>query len=644
MSERAGSTSTHGFEVERLIAAPPRLVWGFISDSDRNDRILNAPEVSYRYEDAEEAGDRVRLRIGQAAMPWGETQWQERGGWIEGDWFRGIRCMESGPIASISVEAKTPAAPEGTRLWVRFEVIARDLVDESFMAFFLGRMKIRMERLIESLTQTLTQQRLPPPSLDEPAAIEARRALSLLPYEVTMFGPRQEADAAELSRRLEVLRAAGCPEPMAEALQHFLLDAADEQLTQIRPFEWVRERPDTSTITPREALIGMLEATRAGLLDLQWQLICPSCRVSAGAWSGFSQATPSAHCVECDRAFALDMAQNVEAIFRPHEALRKTSQRVYCGGSPKWRPHIAALVSLHPGERRETSMMLAPGKTWLVRASKRRCLTQVSLEPGQHVALTLHGGPNPSVEVARIEDASVPEGRCALTLTNLAPSDDDIVIERANYEPLRALGVEMLTLPTFQRLFGAQAPSAGHELSVSALTVLFTDLKASTALYVALGDARAFAIVQQHFERMQHLTATHQGTIVKTIGDAVMAVFPKMTQALDAALAMIHDTHALHAHHDLALRIGLYEGPCLVVRANGVFDYFGTTVNMAARLQSVADPDEIAIHAQQLERPDVQGWRDAHQDLSIKPKTVYLRGLGENHCAVFQVPLTQSAP
>lgn len=642
--------TVHSFEIERMISAHPRHVWALISDSDRNDRVLNAPEVAYHYEDTHEAGERVRLRIGQAAMPWGETQWQERGGWIEGDWFLGKRCMTSGPVAAISLEAKThpspadPNAPDAlasqahTRLWIRFEVEARDSMDDAFMTYFMGRMKARMERLLDGFVGALSLISLPAVDLTEPAAASIRRLLTSLPYDALLLGPRQPTDTTELSQRLDALRAAGCPPIMADALASLLLNFPDDQLAALRPFEWAAQQshPD---ITPRLALIAMLEATRAGLLDLQWQLICPSCRVSAGTWSDFQQATPSAHCVECDRAFALDMAQNVEAIFRPHEALRKAPQKLYCGGSPRWRPHITALLTLDPGETRQTSLSLPPTGEWITHALRRGCVERIILKPGMHMAITLHGGDIPFLEVTthpELDTELANQSRCHLTLTNAASSTDDITIERADYEPRRALGVEMLTLPTFQRLFGAQAPTAGHELSVSALTVLFTDLKASTALYVALGDARAFAIVQQHFGRMQEITTAHHGTVVKTIGDAVMAVFPKMTDALDAARAMIEDTHSLHAHHDLALRVGLYEGPCLVVRANGVFDYFGTTVNMAARLQAVAEPDEMAIHAEQFTRADVQRWYTQHPSLSSGPKTVYLRGLGEHACVVLR--------
>ncbi len=55
--------------------------------------------------------------------------------------------------------------------------------------------------------------------------------------------------------------------------------------------------------------------------------------------------------------------------------------------------------------------------------------------------------------------------------------------------------------------------------------MLFTDLKSSTQLYREIGDATAFGRVMNHFDVVKKLIAEEDGALVKTIGDAVMAVF-----------------------------------------------------------------------------------------------------------------------
>ena len=86
-------------------------------------------------------------------------------------------------------------------------------------------------------------------------------------------------------------------------------------------------------------------------------------------------------------------------------------------------------------------------------------------------------------------------------------------------------GKRLLTTQTFRDLFRSEV-IRGHEgLGVKDIALLFTDLKGSTALYDRIGDLNAFALVQQHFDRLLDVTVRHNGAIIKTIGDAVMAAF-----------------------------------------------------------------------------------------------------------------------
>jgi class 3 adenylate cyclase len=159
-------------------------------------------------------------------------------------------------------------------------------------------------------------------------------------------------------------------------------------------------------------------------------------------------------------------------------------------------------------------------------------------------------------------------------------------------------GKRVLGTQTFRDLFRGQATIGAEGLSIRDLTVLFTDLKGSTELYERIGDLSAFALVQAHFEWLRVLVLRHEGAVVKTIGDAVMATFPSPLQAVRAALEMLDDTAAFNRAHgpdDLVLKIGIHSGPSIAVTLNDRVDYFGQTVNVAARVQALADGHELCI-------------------------------------------------
>lgn len=124
-----------------------------------------------------------------------------------------------------------------------------------------------------------------------------------------------------------------------------------------------------------------------------------------------------------------------------------------------------------------------------------------------------------------------------------------------------------------------------------ACAVLFADVAGSTALYEVLGDERAFALVENCLGLMSACTTEAHGRVVKTIGDAVMAVFPSADDAARAATEMQRRVDALgpSVGARLGLRIGLRFGP--VVERDD--DVFGDTVNLASRLCDLASKGQV---------------------------------------------------
>ncbi|MBL0899974.1 MAG: adenylate/guanylate cyclase domain-containing protein, partial [Reyranella sp.] len=178
---------------------------------------------------------------------------------------------------------------------------------------------------------------------------------------------------------------------------------------------------------------------------------------------------------------------------------------------------------------------------------------------------------------------------------------------------------EVISLQAFRDLFAAATLRPGDEAGVSQVALLFTDLQGSTALYERVGDAAAYNMVRDHFALLASIVRDHDGAVVKTIGDAVMASFGDPAHAVKAALAM----QAGLADHDLVLKLGVHMGPSVVVTLNDRLDYFGSTVNMAARLQGQSAGGDVVLSRAVADDPAVQ------QIIAGLPKTeeeVVLRG------------------
>ena len=76
-------------------------------------------------------------------------------------------------------------------------------------------------------------------------------------------------------------------------------------------------------------------------------------------------------------------------------------------------------------------------------------------------------------------------------------------------------GGRLLVTQSFRDLFRAELIRAADGIGVRDVTIIFTDLKRSTALYERIGDLKAFSVVQQHFERLHQVTVANHGVIIK---------------------------------------------------------------------------------------------------------------------------------
>jgi class 3 adenylate cyclase len=187
-------------------------------------------------------------------------------------------------------------------------------------------------------------------------------------------------------------------------------------------------------------------------------------------------------------------------------------------------------------------------------------------------------------------------------------------------------GRRLLTTQAFTELFRAQSIPADGGLELKSLTVLFTDLKGSTAMYERIGDFSAYDLVRLHFSALRDIVSVRGGAVVKTIGDAIMASFNEPHSAVDAAVAMNREIRAVGP--DLLLKIGIHAGPCIAVEFNDRLDYFGQTVNIAARVQDLADANEIVVTELIYAAPGVQELVAA---VNLEPtrENANLKGIGE---------------
>lgn len=423
-------------------------------------------------------------------------------------------------------------------------------------------------------------------------------------------------DSARLrSLTAQLADARSWPEGLVEALATDLREADEAALARINPLAWAAKRgfdPDT-------VIALFLHATRVGLVDIHWGLRCCGCGEIVANPDGLGQLEHDFYCDACARSRATTLDESVEVGFTVHPQVR--SIRFHDPESLAledyfFKHRFSANILVRDIERplidylREQKLVLTwlePGASevfefeidepgWVV--GNPRCMITVEGEPtSERRELTLD-----YQDRAFLPRPTVAPGPLRLRLRNT--SDERVrvfsyftpIVTYFDYLP-HLSGNRVLNDPDFRRCLGTQVVRPGTGIPVKDNTLLFTDLRGSTQMYERIGDAAAFALVSEHFESMARTVTRCGGVVVKTMGDAIMASFTRPEDAVRAALAILEQEArgGEDGGERLSPKLGVHRGPCIVVNQNDMVDYFGQTVNIAARVQGAAGSNELCV-------------------------------------------------
>jgi len=562
-----------------LKSSPERL-WPYIADTNRFNRDTGVPQIDVGPADKQLRNARRKIRLGFYGLP---VEWEEQPfEWVKPVRFGVERVYSKGPLARLRMRAElTPKSDGGTHLIYEVWSTPRNIPGAVAIPMQLNFVVARRFREYIQKYDDVAFQGL--------AVETAAPNTSQSSFDLQRLATLKQKLIGDLDT--EQKRAVG------EHLAEFLERGDDFEVSRIRPYKLADEWRE-----PRRLVLEVcLRATRAGLLDFQWDLLCPLCRGPQESGLSLKDIKTDVHCETCKIDFTVNFDRYVELTFRPNPSVRRVSVSPYCIGSPNWTPHVVAQQLLPAGSTREVLLPLESG-SYRLRALELPGSQDVTVSPegekSAHVTLSRNGWSEESLQVNE---------QFTLTVQNETDAEQLVILERLEWSDQATTAAEVTALQMFRDLFAAEALRPGEQISVGTLTVLFTDLRNSTQLYREIGDATAFGRVMSHFDVVRKSIADHDGALVKTIGDAVMAVF---RSAADGLLAMLEVQQALAEPGDggrpLQLKAGLNTGPCIAVTLNDRLDYFGSTVNMAARLECLSSGSDVIISRSVYEDPRVQ--------------------------------------
>jgi len=554
------------------LKSTPEALWPFAADTNRFNRDTFQPQVETLSNVM--GTKKLRIKIPIIRVEWEEEPFE----WTYPYSFGIVRRYSKGPIDEMRVQVNFQALPEGgTRLtyqtWINDSNIFTQLGVPFAINVVAKNLFARAFRYYDSI---------------------ARKGNFLLNATGQRgFGLGGRNRFKSLS---EAVIRQGTDPVLVSRLEEFLDQADDLSLQRIRPYSLA----DAWSVSRRSVLEMFLRSTRAGILDMSWDLLCPMCRGTSEGHSNLAEVHGNSHCNTCQIDFTVSFDHNIEVVFKPNPSVRSVKlDAAFCVGSPQLQPHVVMSQSVASLKSLPAPIQLEKGR-YTLRASNApgsiSLLADADGSPKADLRVTTFGWPPEEQRVSLL---------ATLNLINATDAESTFQLERTAWSDQASTAADVTALQVFRDLFATEVVRPGEEISVGSVTLMFTDLRDSTRMYRTIGDAAAYGRVREHFEILQKHIAEENGATVKTIGDAVMATFLHPIDALKAVWKAQTEI-AERGEPMLWLKVGLHKGPCIIVNLNDRLDYFGSTVNITARLPGFSKGGELILSEDFYNDPEIR--------------------------------------
>lgn len=591
---------------------PVEKIWSILADTNRFNEAAGLPNHAVEERPRPDGGVDF---IGRGKLGGHELRWRELPAtWVANQWLVHERFFETGPLTHVGATLRLFPDGAGARGEYTLTAEARNWV---------GRLLLQT-RFFASVEKSFGK-------LAEEADDFASGAREL---EFDYPPPRLQPGAAErLERAAIAIEKSAFGHGLGPRLTDVLTRWPEVDVKTLRPLALARRWK----VEPRFAVESCLQAVREEALGMRWDLLCPRCQGAKASSPSLDALPTEAHCGSCNVSYGRDFSRNVELAFFPAQSIRLTDDKEFCLFGPMSTPHIKAQIRVPAGESLVVETGIAPG------AYRLR-----TLEAGGEAQIDWRDGAFPTV-LARLGAASdAPEGAAGpgvvidlehpsdpgaaadgtVTLRNETPWERVFIIEELSWRRDALTAERAMTLQAFSDLFDRDILRPGDHLEIDHVSFLFADIKGSTALYETVGDAQAYTLARTFFAILGAAIREQNGTLVKTIGDAVHAAFSSPADALACALQIQRDIaghNARSGRTPLSVKIGLHAGRTIGVTLNSRLDYYGTAVNKCARLSDQSHGGDVTMSESFAADPAT---RDLLAPFDLSAETAPMKGLG----------------
>lgn len=399
----------------------------------------------------------------------------------------------------------------------------------------------------------------------------------------------------------------------------------DWKLYRMNPFAYAEENHFSNA----EAIDLFIHGSKVGLFDLQFNMVCPMCGGLASSHESLNHVSAqNFYCATCNASIESTLDDQVEVNFAIHPSIKKLEINPIADVQTYFRYHFSSNFDKAPELQKYIADSLYGFKSLKSDES-----VEIELDPSlssvyQFVCIEkntnvffryndLENPAHPQVDLLPTgfspREMNLPRNTTKIQIRNLSKETLAFTILHPDSARLGQIVKEhpttikpyftakmLLNNQSFRDLYRTQDLSSDLSLNIKSLTIMFTDLRGSTEMYDKAGDILAYQLVQEHFKILMESVRKYSGTVVKTMGDAIMATFSNPEDGFLTSLDMMSKIESLNERwrlkgYEIGLKVGIHEGSALAVVNDERLDYFGHSVNVASRVQGLAKAGEVWI-------------------------------------------------
>ncbi len=539
---------------------PKKQLWEVLSDTSSINQKVGFGQLSFEEKKGQLVGQSKVLKSEQI---WTELPWV----WHYGRLIRSEREYQKGWLSYFKAMFYLEEKADHTRVSFHFGFYGLT----PFAKFFLKAVESRFKkRYVKSITALLNKNKSPVLTEISP---------------LSLINKLNEGGEEKLSKLSDLLNQHNIEKRLIDNIIRMIKNSEDKDLDRIRvlplALKW--------GVAVDELIQIFIILTKAGFFYVSWDIICPHCKGVREESRTLKELSQESVCEPCNVIVKTDSENAIEITFHVDPSIRKISKVVYCAAEPAKKSHLILQHHLKKQASIKVPLELKSGFYRLRENIENNFLGFEVSQTSKKSDLVWR------MEKSQSSASLVLSERFTLDVINILPSATMLTIEKLHEKDEVLKPSHVMSLPEFRGLMIDDFLSSSVKIFLGHQVILFTDIVGSTAMYEEVGDMQAFNLVSQHFKRLEEIIRYLRGSVVKTIGDSVMATFANLGDAMKAAEKIAFEFSGSNPERILCLRQSLHKGPVLAVNMNVGIDYFGQAVNYAAKLQSFAQSGEVAL-------------------------------------------------